>query len=338
MAGEWPACVAHHAMAHLLADANVGDIETLPSFFMHNILSPNGRYHGVRLVVLDSIQGNGLPSASLKKYAKLYEFTRLCQAAGITTLLIGHVTKNGAVQGPRDLEHNVDAVIQLCKAVRFRALSVPKNRFGPAMVPPLSLTLDDVTTNLEVSPHAAPITSVVRSYLPSPRSAPVEACHLTEVQCSVSLPAFGARGKVTAPGIPMSEVYHVLKTISQMPQMEIGDMDFTIHTHLPEERRFKNILGLPIAMSLLGSYLQRPIDSNHIYLGEIDLCRKVRDVPIPLIDPISRAYNRSEFFQERRTFCSLATAEYLKNRTGIQEIIGCERLEDVINLTWPQLG
>lgn len=336
MTSEWESADVGVAMSNLLTETSLPDVEALPSFFVQHVLSAHGRCHGVKLIVLDSIQGNGLPSGALKKYAKLYEFTRLCQAAGITTLLIGHVTKTGAIQGPRDLEHNVDAVIQLRKAMRFRALAVPKNRFGPAVMHPLALELDDVTTNLYVSPHAEPVTTVARTCLVA-GAATHPVASIAEIQCSVAMPSFGCSGKVMAPGLPPYEILQLLATIGQIPGMELGEMDFSIHARMPGERRYRDILGLPLAVAMIASYLQRPIPEGNIYFGEVDLRRHVRALPDVAHDVLVAAEPAMGVLAGRKVYCNPTTATRLANEAGLNTV-ACEKLDDAIHATWPDLG
>src|SRR6266850_1827849 len=123
-------------------DDSVGDIDNLPRFLSRRVLSKGDDYHGAQVILIDSIQGRGLAATATQKYHALYEFIENAKAQGIVTILIGHVTKRGEIAGPRDLEHNVDCVLYIRSAFRLRLLFVPKNRFGPARLEPLVLTMD----------------------------------------------------------------------------------------------------------------------------------------------------------------------------------------------------
>ena len=117
-------------------DGLYDNISNLPTFLSHQVLGQAGRYHflGAKLIVVDSIQGQGLSSVATKQYQQIYDFCRRCKTEGITTLLIAHVTKRGEIAGPKDLQHNVDCVLYMSKALAYRPLFVPKNRFGPAEI------------------------------------------------------------------------------------------------------------------------------------------------------------------------------------------------------------
>ena len=132
--------------------------------------------------------------------------------------------------------------------------------------------MDKKTTVLRLSPHSDSVSSVARSYLG-------KNIGIAEAQASVALPAYGNRGKITAPGLPRKEIEQLTTCISQLPEMQIEDLDYTIQCRLPGDKRYRGVLGLPLCMALIASYIQKDIPPYHIYLGEIDLLRKVRAVP-----------------------------------------------------------
>jgi DNA repair protein RadA/Sms len=153
MCGQWPRSQRETAMANVLPEDALYDLEVLPQFLARQVLNPSGPYRGVKLIVLDSVQGHGLHSAATRKYRQLYEFCRQCQSAGITTFLVTHVTKKGDIAGPKDLEHNVDCTMVMRKAMVYRPLFIPKNRFGPAVLKPVPLLMNPKTTDLDYSIH-----------------------------------------------------------------------------------------------------------------------------------------------------------------------------------------
>ncbi len=155
---NWKPAELERAMS-LVQPEDIYDVGNLPSFLAHQVIGQSGRYHGARFIVLDSIQGQGLAAAATKQYKQIYEFSRNCKAERITTLLIGHVTKKGEIAGPEDLQHNVDCILYMRKALVYRPLFVPKNRFGPAVLQPIPLEMDPrqppFPCRLTASPSAA---------------------------------------------------------------------------------------------------------------------------------------------------------------------------------------
>ncbi len=214
------------ALACVLPEDGLYDIENLPSFLAHQVMSPSGKYYGVKLIIIDSVQGHGLSAGATRKYKQVYEFCRQCKSAGITVLLVAHVTKKGDVAGPKDMEHNVDCILVMRRAMIYRPMFVPKNRFGPAIFKPIPLEMDKTTTVLKLSPHSESVSSVARSYLG-------RQIGIAEAQASVALPAYGNRGKITAPGLPRREIEQLTNRMSQLPDMQIEDLDYTIECRLP---------------------------------------------------------------------------------------------------------
>ncbi len=321
---------AEKALGNIDPEDNIYDIESLPSFLGHQILSPSGKYHGVDLVVIDSVQGQGLAATATSKYRQVYEFCRQCKAANITVVLVCHVTKRGEIAGPKDMEHNVDCVLVMRKAMIYRPMFVPKNRFGPAVLKPIPLQLDRNTTALSLAPHSESVSTVARTYLgPDPE--------LPEVQAAVSLPSYGTHGKITAPNLPRKEIEQIANCISQIPDMNIEDLDYTIHCRLPGEKRFRPMLGLPLAMALVASYLQRSIPRQHVYIGEIDLLRHVRQLPEQLIMELAESIESGMISPPVRVFLPPNGAEMLRGLTKKAVVVACPQLDDAVKKTWPDM-
>lgn len=330
MSSTWRPEVSRAAHSRIHPSDELYDIETLPSFLAHQVLSRSGKYHSVKLIVVDSVQGQGLSAAATKKYRQVYEFCRQCKTAGITVLLVAHVTKRGEIAGPKDMEHNVDCVMVMRKAMAYRPLFVPKNRFGPAILKPIPLEMDGVTTSLKLAPHSDAVSTVARSFLG--RGGP-----LPEVQAAVSLPTYGARGRITAPGLPRKEIEQLTNCISQIPDLDIGDLDYSIHCRLPGDRKYRSVLGLPLSMALIASYVQKEIPGHHIYLGEIDLLRQVREVPEQVVLELWEAVQEGEIPRPCRIYLPPASAELVQNELDQVSVVRTTRLEDAVFHTWPEL-
>lgn len=327
---NWPQEEIKTALFNIRPEDTVYDVESLPTFLAHQVINPSGKYRDVKFIIVDSIQGHGLAAAATKKYRQVYEFCRQCKAAGITVLLVAHVTKKGDIAGPKDMEHNVDCVLVMRKAMVYRPLFVPKNRFGPAVLKPVPLEIDKKTTALKLSPYSEAVSSVARTFLG-------QGVGIAEAQAAVSLPSYGSRGKITAPGLPRKEIEQLTNCISQIPDMEIEDLDYTIHCRLPGEKRYRGILGLPVCMSLIASYIQKDIPSYHIYIGEIDLLRKVREVPDQIVIDLWDAIQAGEIPKPVRLFCPRESAKLIRDTVDGATVIGCERLDDAVFQTWPEI-
>jgi len=321
------------ALQAVLPEEGVYSLEALPDFLVHQILSPNGKYRGMRLVVVDSVQGHGISSRSTKVYRHVYEFSRKCKGAGITVVLVCHVTKAGQIAGPKDLEHNVDCVVVMRKAMSYRPLFVPKNRFGHSVLHPLLLEMTSDTGALRESQHAESVSTAARSFLT--KDAPA----LPEVQAAVSLPQYGSRGRIIAPGLPNKEIEQIVSCVNQLPDMSFDDLSYSLNCRLPGDGIYRSTLGLPLAMALIASYIQRNIPRRNLYIGEIDLLRHVRQSPPRLIAELVDLLNEDEDPLPLRIFLPQADAQHVSDEmpSGKADIVACAQLEDAVYATWPEL-
>ena len=131
MAGDWPQAKVRAALSNIHVETGIHDVEMLPNLFASQVLNPYGPYHGVSLIVLDSIQAPGLSANNFDAYQALIQFLSLTRAAQVMTLAICHVTKRGEIAGPKALEHAVDCSILIRKAYNRRMVSVTKQRCEP---------------------------------------------------------------------------------------------------------------------------------------------------------------------------------------------------------------
>lgn len=330
---------------NLFCDDAVPEIKDLPDFLARRVLSDGQEYHGCRVLVYDSIQGRGLAATATQQYRSLYKFNDLAKNSGLCTLLIGHITKRGQIAGPKDLEHNIDAMIYLRRAFRLRPLFVPKNRFGPAVFDPLVLTMDD-SGKLSKAPHTTAQSSVVFGW-----SGVGE--NLTEAQAVVSLPRYGSNPELNAPNLPRARVKQLMNTISQLRDVDVTNLSYTINCFLPRRERYAEELDLPLAVALLSSYLQQSVPPNTLFAGELDLTSRIRR-PDPnylaelaqiLVRVhagiIQRIYLATEAVGDMKTHLAeqqqAAEAEGAGGSANI-DVIGVRDLGGLLGMLWPEIG
>lgn len=328
MASDLPPSKVRAALSNIHVETGIQDVAMLPNFFAQQVLNPHGLYHGVEMIVLDSIQGPGLSANDFESYQALIQFFSLARAARVLTFAVCHVTKRGEIAGPKALEHAVDCSILIRKAYNRRMVSVLKNRFGPETARPMQLEIDPVTLKLRVSPHTETLTAVARGYLPG--------AGLTEVQGAVALPKPGSAAKVTAPGLPRKEIEQYVAGLCQVPGFELADFDLSIQCRVPGERRYRSVLGLPLSLALAASYIQQPIPERQLHIGEIDLCRNVREVPSALLNDLTNSITNGEINLPVRILCPLSAVAQLPSGNGV-EVVPCRKLDDAIFSTWPNL-
>lgn len=219
MAG-WPEGKVQRAMSNLMVESNVHDLEMLPRYFARNVLSPGGPYENTKLLVVDSIQGNGTAHTAMEKWRALHELGDLCRTSGVSTIWVSHLNKRGEYAGLRATEHAIDTALMLRKAGANRHIGVPKNRFGHEVHRLLPLEIDNATVTLRPSPHAAMTAAIAKSFLPG--------VGVVEVQTAVTLPKWGTPPRVMAPGLPRREIELLVACLAQVPGIDFDDLAATI--------------------------------------------------------------------------------------------------------------
>ena len=236
-------------------------------------------------LVIDSIQTLHLPEipSSPGSVAQVRALTSaamaLAKQKGIPTFLVGHVTKEGAIAGPRVLEHMVDTVLYFegDRSHAFRILRAHKNRFGSVSeigvfemrreglveVPdPSALFLEERT---EATPG-----SVVAATLGGSR--PV----LVEVQALVSQSAAG-QARRTALGIDRNRLALLLAVLEKRLGLALYDQDAYVNVAggLTVD---EPALDLAVALAVLSSFRSLPIDPSLVVFGEVGLSGEIRAV------------------------------------------------------------
>ena len=329
MTSDWQQASISRALSNMRVDHSVFDVTSLPDFLMRQVLSPGGTYHGVKLIVLDSIQGQGLAASATKTYAKVLDFARMCEEHGITTLLLGHQTKRGDLAGPKSLEHSVDTSLILRRALQFSLLAVRKNRYGPPLLQPMPLRFDPVTIRLEPAPHCEAKPAMAHTYAGSGTGE-------LELQASVTVPSDGSRGRMTAPGLPRKEIEQLVSCIGQMKDMDFGELNYSVNCRLPGNGQYNPILGLPLCMALIASYLQKAVPGRNIYIGEIDLFRNVRAIAPAITQSLKAALDNGDIDTPVTLFLHpLSAAEFTSSESV--RIVPCDTLEAAVFQTWPEL-
>jgi DNA repair protein RadA/Sms len=238
-----------------------------------------------QLLVIDSIQTMAVAASdsSAGSVSQLRECTaalvRFAKATGTAVLLIGHVTKEGAIAGPRMLEHLVDTVLYFERDAgsRFRMVRATKNRFGG--VNELSFFLMTETGLREVKNPAA----IFLSRAPEPVAGSVVMVTrdgtrplLVEVQALVDRMRFGAPRRV-AQGLDTGRLAMLLAVLNRHADVSLQEHDV-----------FANVVGgltidepawdLPVAIALTSSLKDVKLPASLVVFGEVGLTGEVRPV------------------------------------------------------------
>jgi len=240
------------------------------------------------LLVVDSIQTiytDSLPSApgSVGQVREVSsQLLNWAKKTGTPTFLIGHVTKEGAIAGPKVLEHLVDTVLYFegDRGHAFRILRAVKNRFGSTneigVFEMKESGLEEVGNPsrifLEERPEGAS-GSVVIPCLEGTR--PV----LVEIQALVNQSPLGMPRR-TAIGIDHNRISLLVAVLGKRMGIEMGDQDIFVNV-AGGLRVDEPAADLAIVSALMSSFLERTVDRGIVVFGEIGLAGEIRGVSQP---------------------------------------------------------
>ena len=236
-------------------------------------------------LIVDSIQTVFLPDleSAPGSVAQVRECgARLMTQAkgrGLATFLVGHVTKEGALAGPRVLEHLVDTVLYFEGEQHhaYRVLRAVKNRFGSTneigVFEMAARGLVEVPNPsgffLSERPVDAPGSVVVAS-LEGTRPM------LLELQALVSRASFGTPRR-TVLGADYNRVCLLLAVLEKRAQLPIGNQDVFVNV-AGGGRVLEPAADLAIVLAAASSYMERPLPADVVVLGEVGLTGEVRAV------------------------------------------------------------
>jgi len=237
------------------------------------------------LVIVDSVQtvasslSDGLAGMPSQVREVASTLIRVAKDRNLPILLVGHVTKDGSIAGPRLLEHLVDVVCQFegdrQSALRFvRAL---KNRFGPTdEVGCFEMTGDGIAevpdpSGLFLSRGTDPVSGTcVTVALEGRRAMPVE------VQALVVASQAPNPRRVTN-GVDPSRVAMLLAVLEKRAGLQLGGMDVYVST-VGGIRLTEPAADLAIALAIASAVRDRPIAHTVAAFGEISLAGEIRAV------------------------------------------------------------
>ena len=240
-----------------------------------------------RLAVIDSIQTmySARVQASPGSITQVRETTgillRLAKETGITFFLIGHVTKEGNVAGPRVLEHMVDAVLYFegDRYASYRILRSVKNRYGSTNEIGIFEMRGDGLSEVENPsefllngrPQDAP-GSIVTCSMEGTRPL------LLEIQALVCRTSYGYPKRQTT-GTDINRVSLLMAVIEK--RMGIPMSQFDAYINLAGGiRQTEPALDLGIVLAILSSFRNAPVDEHRIVFGEVGLSGEIRAVPM----------------------------------------------------------
>ncbi len=250
---------------------------------------------------------------------------RLAKEQGITILIVGHVTKEGTVAGPRVLEHMVDTVLYFegDRHASYRILRGVKNRFGSTNeIGVFEMQEDGLKEVANPSEY-------MLSGRPEGASGSVVACTmegtrpmLLEVQALVCRTNFGLPRR-TAAGIDCNRVNLLLAVLEKRLNLPFSSYDAYVNI-AGGLRLSEPAMDLALVLALISSYRDVPVSGRTIVFGEVGLSGEVRAVSMA-----QQRVQEAKKLGFTRVLLPRSSMEQVKNISGI-EILGVAAVKDAL--------
>lgn len=287
-----------------------------------------------QVVVIDSIQtiySGDLPSAP-GTVGQIRECTlkiiQYAKSKGVSFFLIGHVTKEGSIAGPKVLEHLVDTVLYFegGKSHPFRILRAVKNRYGSTNeIGVFEMTgdgLNEVSNPSEIFLSERPLNSSGSVVTPSMEgSRPI----LVEIQALVSPCNFGVPRRTTI-GLDQGRVSLLVAVLEKRAGLQITSQDI-----------FMNVAGgvkieepavdLGICISLVSNFLNKPVSAKTTVFGEIGLSGEIRGV-----SQVDVRLKEAEKLGFKKFLLPMINIDKLNHKDNKQSYIGIENINQAIEI------
>ncbi len=231
----------------------------------------------VQTIASDSVEGAPGNVSQVREVAA--SLIRVAKARSMATLLVGHVTKDGGIAGPRVLEHLVDVVCQFegDRQSRLRMVRAVKNRYGPTdEVGCFDLSDSGIIgltdpSGLFLSRHTEPVPGTCVTVTLEGRRPLV-----TEVQALVAPSALSVPRRATS-GLDSSRVAMVLAVLERRAGVALSGRDAYVAT-VGGVRLAEPSTDLAVAMAVASAAADRPLVPGTIAVGEVGLAGEVRPV------------------------------------------------------------
>lgn len=287
--------------------------------------------HQPDIAVIDSIQTvysealQSAPGSVAQVRECSAQLTRLAKQAGITVILVGHVTKEGTLAGPRVLEHIVDTVLYFegDQNSSFRLIRAFKNRFGAVNeLGVFAMTekgLREVTnpSALFLSHHSEQVSgSCITVTMEGTRPL------LIEIQALVD-ESHAPNAKRLCVGLEQNRLAMLLAVLHRHAGVACFDQDVFINA-VGGVKIGEPAVDLAVILAIVSSLKNKPLDNKLIVFGEVGLAGEVR--------PVQRGQERlKEAAKLGFTKAIVPKANAPKQKVAGIEVIAVERLEQALN-------
>lgn len=304
--------------------------ETDIDIIQSNILEMNPK-----LVVIDSIQtmySDEITSVA-GTVSQVREITgrimKICKCNNITTIIIGHVTKEGNIAGPRVLEHMVDTVLYLEgeRYFSYRILRSVKNRFGSTneigmfeMQNEGMIEIANPSTILISERDDNPPGSVIVATIEGTRPL------LIELQALTTTSVFGLPRR-TANGIDFNRLTLLMAVLEKKEKMNLGNQDVYLNV-VSGIKISEPAIDLGIMLAVASSFKNLSIPRDIVVIGEVGLTGEVRAVNF-----VEKRIKEAEKLGFKKCIIPESSKKVLKEKYKL-DIIGVKNINEAMQ----QLG
>ena len=300
--------------------------ETDIDIIQESILSIN-----LKLVIIDSIQtmySQEITSAA-GTVSQVREITarimRICKDNNITTIIIGHVTKDGNIAGPRVLEHMVDTVLYLEgeRYFSYRLLRSVKNRFGSTnelgmfeMKNEGMVEITNPSSILITQRDDNPAGSVIVASMEGTRPL------LIELQALTSTSVFGIP-KRTANGFDYNRLAVLIAVLEKRAGLALGGQDVYLNV-VSGIKIIEPAVDLGVILACSSSYKNVSIPKDVVAIGEVGLTGEVR-----VVNMIEKRIKEAEKLGFKKCIIPESNKKLLKDEYKL-DIIGVKNINEAI--------
>jgi len=254
-------------------------------------------------------------------------FTRLAKEKSVSVFLIGHVTKEGLIAGPKVVEHMADTVLQFEgeRQYAYRILRAMKNRFGSTNEIGVFEMREDGLHEVK-NPSEVFLSQRLYGASGSTVVASIEGTRpiLIEVQALVTATSYGVPQRTTT-GFDYRRLNLLLAVLEKRLGILLGQQDVFVNV-AGGIRVDEPAVDLGIAVSIISSLRDVPVDSQTVAVGEIGLSGEVRAV-----HQIEKRVQESAKLGFQRIVVPKNNLKGLTNTKGI-ETIGVEQFDEAIKI------
>lgn len=264
-------------------EVNHSDIFLLTEIKLENILAEchNSDY---AVIIVDSIQTiyseklTAAPGSVSQVREITFELMRYAKEKNIAIFIIGHITKDGAIAGPRILEHMVDTVLYFegDASKELRLLRGFKNRFGSTseigifeMSQKGLISANDISKKFFTRENSSPGSAIT---VAMEGTRPI----ILEIQALVSESNF-PNPKRSATGFELNRLNMLLALLEKKIELPFNHYDVFINVSGGIKIN-ETACDLAVVAAILSSFNNRPLSKDTIFLGEITLIGNIRDI------------------------------------------------------------